>query len=95
MKHFAFEENKYQQGKDSEYYSILVIVLLLQASQVALVVKNLPANPGDIRDADANPGLGRCPGRGHGNSLQYSCLESPMGREAWQATVHNITKNQT
>ena len=95
MKHFAFEENKYQQGKHSEYYPILVIVLHLQASQVALVVKNLPANPGDIRDADANSGLGRCPGRGHGNSLQYSCLENPMDREAWQATVHNITKNQT
>jgi len=70
MKHFAFEENKCQQGKDSEYYPILVIVLLLRASQVALVVKNLPANAGDIRDAGVNPGSGRSPGGGHDNSLQ-------------------------
>ena len=56
------------------------------ASQVVLVVKNPPANVGDIRDAGSIPGLGRSPG-GHGNLLQYSCLENPMDRGAWQATV--------
>ena len=46
--------------------------------QVALVVKNLPANAGDLRDLDSIPGLGRFPGEGHGNPLQYSCLEDPI-----------------
>ena len=49
-------------------------------SQVALVVKNLPANAGDVIDAGSIPGLGRSPGGGHGNPLQYSCLENPMDR---------------
>ena len=53
---------------------------------MALVVKNLPANAGDIRDTGLIPGSGRSPGRGQGNSLQYSCLENPMDREAWWAT---------
>ena len=52
------------------------------ASQVVLVVKNLPVNAGDIRDGDWIPGLGRVPGGGHGNSLQYSCLENIMDRGA-------------
>jgi len=47
------------------------------------VVKNLPANAGDIRDAGSMPGLGRSPGQGHGKPLQYSCLENPMDRGAW------------
>ena len=55
------------------------------ASQVALVVMNLPANAGDRRDAGLILVLGRSPGRGHGNPLQYSCLENPMDAEAWQA----------
>ena len=46
------------------------------------MVKNLPANAGDIRDAGSTPGSGRSPGGGHGNPLQYSCLENPMDREA-------------
>ena len=50
------------------------------ASQLALVVKNLPANAGDIRDVDSIPGLGRSPGGGNGNPLQYSCLESRVDR---------------
>ena len=53
-----------------------------------LVVKNLPANAGDIRDSGSIPGSGRFPGEGHGNPLQYSCLENPMDRGAWWATVH-------
>ena len=53
------------------------------ASQVDLVVNNLPANAGDIRDAGLVPESGRSPGEGHGNPLQYSCLENPMDRGAW------------
>ena len=67
----------------------------LRASQVALVVKNLPANAGDVRDVGLIPGSGRSPGGGHGNPLQYSCLENPMDREAWWATVHRVTKSWT
>ena len=54
--------------------------LLVGASQVALVVKNLPPNAGDVRDTCSIPGLGRSPGGENGNSLQYSCLENPMDR---------------
>ena len=57
------------------------------ASQMVLVVKNLPANAGDVRDVGSIPGLGRFPGGGHGNPLQNSCLENPMDRGAWWATV--------
>ena len=60
---------------------------------MALVVKNLPANAGDVRDVGSIPGLGRSPGVGSGNPLQYSCLESPVERGAWWATVHGIAKN--
>ena len=64
-----------------------------RASQVALVVKDLPANAGDVRDVDSIPGSGRSPGREHGNPLQYSCLGNPMDGGDWQATVHRVTKN--
>ena len=64
------------------------------ASQVALVVKNLPANAEDIRDLGSIPGSGRSPGGEHGNALQYSSLENPMDRGAWQATVHGVARNQ-
>ena len=60
-----------------------------------LVVKNLPANTGDIRDAASVPGLGRFPGEGLGNPLQYSCLENSMDRGAWWATVHGVAKSWT
>ena len=62
------------------------------ASQVALMVKKPPANAGDIRDAGSIPGLGRSPGEGNGNLLQY-CLENPVDRGAWQATVHRVRYN--
>ena len=62
---------------------------------MVLVVKNLPANAGDISDAGSIPGSGRSPGGGHGNPLQYSCLENPMDRGTWQATVHGVAKSQT
>ena len=65
------------------------------ASQVELVVKNLPANIGDLRNVGSITGLGRSPGGGHGNPLQYSCLENPMDRGAWQAIVHRVANSQT
>ena len=65
------------------------------ASQVVLVVKNLPDNAGDIRDLGSVPGSGRSPGGGHGNPLQYSCLQNPRDRGTWWATVHGVAKIQT
>ena len=65
------------------------------ASRVVLVVKNRPATTGDIRDTGSIPGLGRSPGGGHGDPLQYSCLENPMDREAWWATVHSVVQSWT
>ena len=55
---------------------------------MVLVVKNLPVNAGDIKDVGSISGLGRSPGEGHGNPLQYSCLENHMDRGVWQAIVH-------
>jgi len=63
--------------------------------QVALAVKNLPANAGNVTDAGSIPGSGRNPGGWNGNPLQYSCLLNPMDRGAWQATVHRVTKSWT
>ena len=65
------------------------------ASEVVLVVKNPPANAEDIGDAGLILGSGQSPGEGHGNPLQYSCLENPMDRGFLQATVHRVAKNQT
>jgi len=62
--------------------------------QVELVVKNLPASAGDIKDTGLIPGLRRSPGGGHGDPLQYSCLENPMHRAAWQSIVQRVA-NQT
>ena len=59
------------------------------------VVKNLPANEGDIRDTGLIPGLGRSPGGGHGNPLQYSCLGNAVDRGAWWATVYGVSTSQT
>ena len=56
------------------------------------MVKNSPGNVGDSRDIDSIPGSGRSPGEGNGNPFQYSCLENPMDRGAWQATVHGIAR---
>ena len=64
-------------------------------SQVVLEVKNPPAKAGDGRDTGSIPVLGRSPGQGHGNPLQYSCLENLMDRAAWWATVHRATKSRT
>ena len=66
---------------------------LTGASQVALVVKNPSANAGDVRDKSSIPGLGKSPGEGNGNPLQYSCVENPMDRGAWRATVHRVRQS--
>ena len=66
--------------------------MALMASQV---VKDLPASARDIRDMGSIPGSGRSPGGRHGNPLQYSCLENPMNRETWWATVHGVAKSWT
>ena len=60
-----------------------------------LVVKNPPANAGGVRDSGSIPRLGRSPGGGHSNPLQYSCLENLMDRGAWWATVHRVAKSWT
>ena len=64
----------------------------MRASQVALVVKNLPAIAGDRRVVCSIPGLGRSPGEGNGDSLKYSCLKNPMDRGAYWATIHRVVR---
>ena len=59
------------------------------------VVKNLPPSAGDTGDVGAIPGSGRSPGGGNSSPVQYSCLENPMERGAWQATIHGVTKSWT
>ena len=67
----------------SKFLLFIRIPVIFGASQVALVVRNVPASAGDIRDAGSVPGSGRCPGGGHSNPLQYSCLENPTDKGAW------------
>ena len=73
------------------------LFLKIWAYQVVLVVKNPPVNAGDVRDEGSIPSgrSGRFPGVEHDNPLQYSCLENPMDRGAWQATVHRVAKSET
>ena len=73
----------------------LALVFFLKILRVAQLVKNLPSNVGDVGDVGLLPGLGRFPGGGHGNPLQYSCLDNPMDRGAWRAMVHRVEKSQT
>ena len=67
----------------------------LQGFEVGSVVNNLPADIGDSGEAGSIPGSGRSPGGEHGNSLQYSCLENPMERGAWQATVRGVGSKES
>ena len=67
---------------------------MLRASQVTLLVKNQSANAGAVRDLGSIPGPGRFPGGEHGNPPQYSCLENPMNRGNWQATILRVEKSQ-
>ena len=78
--------------KKMENFLILREHVLRRASLVAQQIKNLPAN---IRDTGSTPGSGRSPGERNSSPLQYSCLENPLDREAWRATVHGVTKSQT
>ena len=77
------------------WYLFYSIFIKSEASQVALVVKNPPANAGDIRDQTSIPGSGRSPGEGNGNPLQYSCLENPMAQSSLVATVHGLERSWT
>ena len=61
---------------------------------MVLLVKNLPASAGDIREVGSIPGSRRTPGGGHGNPLQHSCLENPVDRGAWQATAHRVAESE-
>ena len=72
---------------------IVFVIMFTTTSQVVQVVKNPRAHAGDIRDAVSIPGSRRSPGKGNGNPLEYSCLENPMDRGAWQAIVYGITKS--
>ena len=74
---------------------IFRICLPTGASKVVLMVENPPANAGDIRDTGLISESGRSPRGGHGNPLQYSCLENPMDRGAWRATVHGVAESDT
>ena len=65
------------------------------ASEVALLVENMPANTGVVRDTGSIPGSERSPGGGHGNLLQYSCLENLMDGGAWRATNHEVAQSRT
>ena len=66
-----------------------------RVSQMVLVVKDPPANSGDIGDVGLIPRSGKVPGVGNGNLLQYYCLENSLDRGAWQATVHTAAESQT
>ena len=87
----------HHQANANTFSSLSINTLINEhwASQVALVVKNPPANSRDARDMGSIPGLGRCPGGGNGNPLLYACLENSMDRGAWWATVHGAPKTQT
>ena len=74
---------------------LIVSIKNIKASEVVLVVESMPANAGDIRDMGSVPGSGRFPGGGHGNPLQYSCLENSMDRRAWWAIVIGVVKSRT
>ena len=79
----------------TDYILYMVMYMFPCHSHMALVVKKLPVNAGDIRDAGLISGLGRSPGEGNGNPLQCSCLENPMDRGAWRAMAHRVTQSRT
>ena len=76
------------------FYQRFLNLLMNTGFPGGIVAKNLPANAGDARDVSSIPGLGRSPGEGNGNPLQYSCLGNPMYRGAWWAIVHGAVNNQ-
>ena len=82
-------------GRSWQKLSRLIQLVSLFRVLGGMVVKNLPANAGDARDAESIPGLGRSPGGGNGNPLQYSCLGNPMDTGAWLAIIHGVAKSRT
>ena len=93
----------YKESNMTEWFSLLQFfkqifwswIINEWASQVVLMVKNLSASAGNVRNSGLIPGSGRSPGGLHGNPLQYSWLDNPMDRGTWWATVHRVTKSQT
>ena len=79
-------------GGKTKIYQVLTILRDFPGSSV---VKNPPANVGDVGDSGSIPGSGRSPGGGNGTPLQYTCLENPMDRGAWRTAVHRVTKSRT
>ena len=98
-----FRKHSLSMSISSLYFNIFVSSHgLLQTSVIGfkthpnpVMVKNLPANSGEVRDVGLSPGFGRFPGGGNGTPLQYSCLENPMGRGAWRDTIHGFAKSRT
>ena len=89
------ESEHYMEIQDQGKLKLYSSYALTRASQVRLVVQNLPTRAGDIRDASSTPGSGRSPGGGNRNPLKHSCLEHPMDRDPWRATVHRVAKDWT
>ena len=90
MRSFLWTDFRFHRKENIKLIFFSIIYLL-----IGLVVKNPPTNAGDLRDTGSIPRLRRHPVEGHGNPLQYSCLENPMDRGAWWATVHGVAKSQT
>ena len=86
--HKHYHLNTYQ----NSYSTIYTNTKIYKHTPQVLVVKNLPANEGDVRDTGLIPGSERSPGRGHGNPLQYPCLQKPIDRGTWRATVHRVAQ---
>jgi len=89
------KKTKMSKKKSGTLLTSLMYVSLARASQAALVMKSPPANAGDVRAAGSIPGSGSSPAEGNANPLWDPCLENPMDRGAWRATVHRVTKSQT
>ena len=81
-------------GRKALFHKLSAVVIK-QGFPGVTVVKNTPTNAGHARDSGSIPGLGRSPGKGNGNTLQYSWLGDPMDRGVWRATVHGLAKSQT
>ena len=94
-----FTRNIYRRNGSAMVYTNHLILSGIPSTmwtyQVLLVVKNPPTNARDVRNLGSIPGSGRYPEGGHGNPFQYSCLDNPTDREAWQAAVHRVAKSWT
>ena len=93
--HFSVWQNPIQLKKKLKKKKKKEKKVLRVVIQTVLVVNNPPAKAGDLTGMDSIPGLGRSPGGGHSNPLQYSCLENPRDRRAWRATVYSVAKSRT